>query len=94
MKQRYSLEPTASSNPLKLAGKKIADLRDQGTSNPARLRLEMFLCKRTKELRQKKKLFTENADENGFKKFQSNLLKTNRFENAPFLVWTDKDEGF
>jgi len=40
---------------------------------------------------------TGNADENrGFRKrFQKwGLLKTHRFENAPFLVWTGENEGF
>ena len=37
------------------------------------------------------------AFKNGFKSgafCKRNVLKTQRFENAPFLVWTGENEGF
>ena len=40
---------------------------------------------------------TENADENGSfrKQFQEkSLLKTHRFEKAPFLMWIGENGGF
>jgi len=39
----------------------------------------------------------ENADENGDfrKRFQKwSVLKTHRFENVPFLMWTGENGGF